>query len=360
MNQKARREEQGTVNEGRITKRKSINPPFRKGTGGILSPSVAKWPMLLLIFLTVSALLPFLECNAQEARKPDLSATLKYVRNWAARDAFPDSPSFAYENVYCQLALQKKVSNADKNRIIEFLKKCQKPGGGFVSNPALNERPNAIFTYYALSALDLIGAPQVIDRPKAAGFILSLVQPDGGIKATASDRRANLGTTFYGVRSLALLKALDRIDKSRAIAYVKSHRDASKGFGVLPGKPSAVQATFMAVDCLKLLGGLTDDVKPGVIGFIRQSPYSGLNKPANLALMNIDDEAYVLGTAAMLSAVPKMNEEKIHEFVESLYIPHNGGFGPSPELGSTPPSTYSAIVCMVKLGKLKDPHSMRR
>ena len=154
------------------------------------------------------------------------------------------------------------MSDADKNRIIEFLIKCQKPDGGFVTNPDLKEGSNVIFTYFALAALDLIDAPSTVDREKAVDFVLSLVQKDGGIKATAGDAAANLGTTCYGVRSLYLLKALDRLDKDRTIAYIKSHRDDDKGFGVLAGKPSAPQPTFLAVDSLKLLGGLTDDVKP--------------------------------------------------------------------------------------------------
>ena len=53
----------------------------------------------------------------------------------------------------------------------------------------------------------------------------------------------------------------------------------------------------MAVQSLKLLGGLTDDVRSGVIRFLMETPYSGLREPANLALMTMENTAYVLETA---------------------------------------------------------------
>lgn len=313
----------------------------------------------LVLFLTVLSFLPPEKAGAKEAKKIDFSATLDYIRNWKSRDTFPDSPSLAYENTYCRLALEGRISDSDKKRIIEFLKKCQRPDGGFTANPDLKEGSNVIFTYFALATLDLISAPSSVDGERAVQFVLSLVQKDGGIKAKAEDRAANLGTTYYGLRSLYLLKALDRIDKSRTLAYIESYRDDGKGFGVLAGKPSAPRSTFMAVAALKLLGGLSDEMRPGLIRFLKDSPYSGLREPGNPALMSIDDEADVLETAALLSAVQQLNVERIHEYVESLYIPENGGFGPSTGLGSTPPGTYYAIVCLVKLGKLKDPYSLR-
>lgn len=316
----------------------------------------AGWLFYVLVSFSVAAFFSAEKAGAEEAKKIDLSATVNYVNSWAARDTFPDSPSFAYENAYCQLALNGRVSETGKDRIIKFLVKCQKPDGGFVTNPALKEGSNVIFTYFALAALDLIDAPSKIDRDKAVGFVLSLVQKDGGIKATARDVAANLGTTCYGIRSLYLLKALDRLDKNRTIAYILTHRDDDRGFGVLAGKPSAPQPTFLAVDSLKLLDSLTDDMKPGVIAFLKETPFSGLREPENLTLMSMDSTADVLETASIFSAVEQLNTEKIYDFVQSLYIPENGGFGPSPTLGATPPSTYSAVVCLVKLKKLKEPY----
>jgi len=313
----------------------------------------------LVVFLLVFLLAPAGRSTADEPTSIDLSATLKYVKDWAKRDSFPDSPALAYQNVYCRLALGQKPSAADRSKIIEFLKKCQKSDGGFATNPHL-ENSNVIFTYYSLSALDLLDASSDIDRDKATRFVLSLVQEAGGIKGSAGDATANLGTTDYGIRCLYLLKALDRLEKSRTVAYIESYRENSRGFGVIPGKPSAAQATFAAVNALNLLGGLTEDTKEGVVEFLKESPYSGLNEPRNRALLTVEGSACVLQTASLLSAVQQLNSERIYQFLESQFIPTNGGFGPSPGFGATPPSTYYAVVCLVKLGKLKDPYLPQR
>lgn len=307
------------------------------------------------LFLSMLVLTASGEERAKETKRIDLSATLKYVQDWTAREAFPDSPSFAYQNAFSHAALEGRVSDNDKSRILDFLKKCQKPDGGFVTSSNLNEDSTVIFTYFALTTLDLINASSTIDRERATGFILSLVQKDGGIKGTAKDLRANLGTTFYGIRSLYLLNALDRLDRNGSIAYIKTHRDGSKAFSVLPGGPSAPQSTFMAVDSLNLLGALTDEIKSGTIEFLKETPYASHKDTENSALMSMDDTVYVLETATILSAVSQLDTEGIFHFVESLYVPENGGFGPRPGYGSTPSSTCSAIRCLVMLGK---PHQL--
>ncbi len=292
--------------------------------------------------------------GAEEAGKMNLSATLKYVEDWAARDAFPESPSFAYMNVFSRFALGGEVSEEDKSRIVEYIKKCRRPDGGFISDPEIGEgaaaASNIISTYFALATLDLLNASSAIDREKTADFILALAGGDGSIRLSANGRQSNLGTTYYGVRSLHLLNALERFDKNHAIGYIKSHLADDGGFGVLPGKPSAPQATFMAVESLNVLGGLTDDVGAGVARYLEKTPYSGLSEPGNFALMNMENMACVLETAALVSALPRFNSDRIKAYIESWYVPENGGFGPGQGLGTTPPSTFYALRCLVELG----------
>jgi len=312
-----------------------------------------------LVLISILSLLRIRTVGADEGKQIDLSATTKYVNAWAARESFPDSPIFAYENAFCELALSGRVEDPHKKRIIEFLKNSQNVDGGFVSAPELKENSNVILTYFALAALDLIDATSAVRREKAADFVMSLVQDNGGITATAGDKVSNLGTTYYGIRCLYVLKALDRIDKAKTIAYIESYREADKGFGVIPGKPSAPQSTFMAVESLRLLGGLAEDIKPGVIRYLKETPYSGSQESKNRALMNMENTAYVLETASILSAIQQLDVEEIHHFVESLYIPENGGFGPSPGYGTTPPGTYYAVWSLGRLGRLEGPLNIR-
>jgi hypothetical protein len=56
----------------------------------------------------------------------------------------------------------------------------------------------------------------------------------------------------------------------------------------------------------------------------------------------------------------EVNSDKVYEFISSLYVPDNGGFGPRPGLGTAPASTYHAILSLVRLGKLPDPAAHKR
>lgn len=294
-----------------------------------------------------------------EAKRIDLSAALKYIEGWARRDAFPESTPFAYYNTYSLLALSGKVSQGERGRVVDFIRRCQNSDGGFVSEPGQKEAPNVIFTCFALKTLDLLDSLDQIDSRKAAEFISTLIQKNGGIKAKAHDRHPSLGTTYFGVQALCLLKALDRLDKKRTVAFINSYRDGRGGYGMMTGKPSVPQGTYMAVKALELIGGLTDEVRSGVIQYLEETRYSGLtNGGEHRVAPCIQDMACVLKTASVLSSLNKLNQNRIYDFIESLYIPKNGGFGPGPGLGATPPSTYQSVLCLVKLGKLPDPYSM--
>ena len=56
-----------------------------------------------------------------------------------------------------------------------------------------------------------------------------------------------------------------------------------------------------------------------------------------------------LEALAVLSAMQEVNSDKVYEFISSLYVPDNGGSGPRPGLGATPPSTYHAVLSLVRL-----------
>ncbi len=286
----------------------------------------------------------------------DLAMTLKFIQGWSARDKwdkFPESPSFAYYNTYSLKALNAEIGPELRAKIVDALKSCQMKDGGFSAGPGHGTDSNTIFTYYSLATLDLLNALDSIDRQQAVAYVRSLMQKDGSIKAKAADAGATLATTYYGVASLGLLHALDTVDKKSVIAYINTYREARKGYCLIQGKISMPGATFMAVKSLSLLGGLTPSVRTEVVNYLKRTRYSGLMKNNTYkTLPVIEDMVAVLDTLAELSSLRVIDKRSVHQFVESLYIPENGGFGPEPGLGTTPPSTYHALVCLEKLGEL--------
>lgn len=296
------------------------------------------------------------EKKKEPQKKIDLAMTLKFIQGWSSRDKwdkFPESPSFAYYNAYSLKALNADIRPELRKKIIDALKNCQMKDGGFSAGQGYSTESNTIFTYYSLAALDLLHALDAIDQKKAADYIRSLVQKDGGVKAKAADTNATLATTYYGVASLGLLKALDTLDKKSVIAYINTYREDRKGYCLIQGKISLPGATFMAIKSLSLLGWVTPDIRKEVVNYLKESRYSGRVKSAQYTtLPSMEEMAEVLETLSELSSVNVVDKNNVYKFVESLYIPENGGFGPEPGLGTTPPSTYYAIVCLEKIGRL--------
>lgn len=315
--------------------------------------------VLLLALMSLSSFASGIHA-ANKAGEPqktiDLTMTLKFIQGWSARDKwdkFPESPSFAYYNVYSLKALNAEISPELRTKIVDALKSCQMKDGGFSAGPGHGTDSNTIFTYYSLATLDLLNALGSIDRQQAAAYVTSLVQKDGGIKAKASDAGATLATTYYGIASLGLLRALDTVDKKNVIAYINTYREGRKGYCLIQGKISMPGATFMAVKSLSLLGGLTPAVRTEVVNYLTRTRYSGRMKHNTYStLPNMQDMAAVVEALAELSSLNVINKYSVYQFVESLYVPENGGFGPEPGLGTTPPSTYSALACLEKIGEL--------
>ena len=293
---------------------------------------------------------------AEPQQKIDLAMTLKFIESWSTRDKwdkFPESPAFAYYNTYSLKALNGEISPELRQKIVDALKSCQMKDGGFSAGPGHGTESNTIFTYYSLATLDRLNAMDSIDLQHAITYVLALVQKDGSIKAKAADAGATLATTYYGVASLSLLHALDTVDRKSIVGYINTYREEHKGYGLIQGKISMPGATFMAVKSLSLLGGLTPVVRKEIVNYLKGSRYSGRMKQNTYStLPNVQDMAAVIDTLAELSSLNVIDKGSVYKFIESLYIPENGGFGPEPGLGTTPPSTYQAVNCLAKIGKL--------
>jgi geranylgeranyl transferase type-2 subunit beta len=89
---------------------------------------------------------------------------------------------------------------------------------------------------------------------------------------------------------------------------------------------------------------------------LQASRYSGrLRGDQFTSSPDIEDEAHVLGALADVGRLDVVDRAEVERFVTGLYVAENGGYGPQPGLGTTPPSTYHAIACLVTLGRLPPP-----
>ena len=292
----------------------------------------------------------------------DLQKTGALVKQWGTRPSFPESVTFAYYHVYMARALGREITPETRSLIRRYIANCQQPDGGFTPSPVHAKTSNVIYSYYALKTLDLLGETQAVGRKAATGFLLDRIQQDGGFAATAREgEQANLATTFYGIEALRLLGSVDSLDKEKTVAFIQRYREQGKGFMRVDSGVSTPQSTFMGVRSLQSLGALTKQVGGEVVTYLKGTRYSGLIKDRQYKLLpNIEAMAATLGALAVLSAVQEIDSDKVHVFISSLYVPDNGGFGPRPGLGTTPPSTYYAILSLVRLGSLPNPFIRKR
>jgi geranylgeranyl transferase type-2 subunit beta len=288
----------------------------------------------------------------------DPTKTLGYLAEWARRDrwdAFPESPAFAFYNLYATRALGGAVSPALRSQVTDYLSRCQAADGGFTMAPGRGES-HVVPTHFALRALALLGALDAVDRPRAAAFLSRLARTDGGYVGRAVDEEVSLGTTYHALAALELLGALDRVDRGRSAAYVSSHCTVEGGFALRPGMIASPAGTFMAVRALKLLGPVAPQTSDAAVRYLSTSRYSGrVREGAFAGLPEVEDEAHVLAALADLGRLDVVDRAEVERFLTSLYVAENGGFGPQPGLGTTPPSTYHAVACLVELGRLPDP-----
>jgi prenyltransferase beta subunit len=293
--------------------------------------------------------------SQKDDKKIDLNLTREYVREWAARKAFPETVPFAYYCAYSLKTLDKKISPETSKKIADYLKKCQTKNGGFVTEPEFSKTPDLLATYFALRTLALLDARKSIDQQKAVQFVLSLYQDNGSFKSDQKRDYSSLATTYYGVTCLHVLKALDQINKDQILPYIKSHREKGLGFSVQRNGISRPLSTYMAVRSLKLLGAFDEKIKLDLVNYLKGTRYAGYVEDKRFTVQpTLRECSFVLLALSDLNAVNKVKEDKVYGFIESLYVPGNGGFGPKPSYGTTPPSIYEGIVSLEKLGKLKD------
>ena len=309
---------------------------------------------LCLLFLAVfSATSSLGSAKAEPAPRIDLSKTRELYQSWIQRKSFPDSATFAYYYAYALKALDGEIAPEVKDRLVAFVKRCQRDDGGFVSNPKYGAKSNIIYSYHALAALRLLGADGAIDRDKAYGFVQGLIRPDGSIGAASGKAGANLASTYYGVESLGMLGKLDTVDRDKTAAFVLRHRNPDGGFGVTPEGANSPRGVSMAAQTLATLDRLSGEVQTGAVSYMENAiGLLGTRGPKFRALSTLQAAEDIVAALDQMGVLPEVITEPLLKFVNARYIPENGGFGPAPGLGTAPPSTYQGIYCLTKLGKL--------
>jgi geranylgeranyl transferase type-2 subunit beta len=151
--------------------------------------------------------------------------------------------------VLCQQLIGREVTDAP--RLVAFIRKQQRPDGGFVEFAPM-QRSGTNPTAAAAGLLRILDAldgstEQIVD------FVADMQNDEGGFCANTRIPLADVLSTFTGTLTLADLGGLDQVDLPAATRYVSSMELAEGGFrGGIWDAAADVEYTFYGLAALAL------------------------------------------------------------------------------------------------------------
>eukprot|EP00123_Amoebidium_parasiticum_P018047 comp24079_c0_seq6/m.43356 comp24079_c0_seq6/g.43356 ORF comp24079_c0_seq6/g.43356 comp24079_c0_seq6/m.43356 type:complete len:402 (-) comp24079_c0_seq6:362-1567(-) len=163
-------------------------------------------------------------------------------------------PWLAYWMAHSLALLKAPLRPGVADRIVDFLKNCQDPGGGFCGGP--QQSAHLAPTYAAISALCTVGteaAYNAIDRTALFSFLMAVRKPDGSF-SMEEDGEVDVRGCYCAV-SVAVLCGLDLDTLFQGTAdWIASCQTYEGGYGGQPGAEAHGGYSFCAVAALCLLG----------------------------------------------------------------------------------------------------------
>lgn len=176
----------------------------------------------------------------------------------------------------------------------DYLDVRRRTNGSFNNTPAKDEGDGHVMnTWWALQALAIIGRPAA--GPELVEWLRRCQRPNGGFTFQPEPMFGGVDDVAYtraAVRALKHLGAQPR-DRDRCIQYLHSLANADGGFGDRPGWASSATATYYALDALDALGAL--DALPPIRRRTAPAPPA---LPGGLKIFSIQIESHGQGSPA--------------------------------------------------------------
>ncbi|GFQ85454.1 geranylgeranyl transferase type-2 subunit beta [Trichonephila clavata] len=249
------------------------------------------------------------------------------------------------------LDLMGHLDKLDKESVIDFIKNCQHKCGGFGSS--IGHDPHILYTLSALQILTMYDAVDIIDVEKTVSFIKSLQQEDGSF---IGDKWGEVDTRFIfcSVASLALLNRLNEINVDKAVEFVLSCMNFNGGFGCRPGSETHAGQIYCCLGILSITQQL-HHVKADLLGWWlceRQLPSGGLNgRPEKLP--DICYSWWVLASLKIIGRIHWIDKDKLVRFILAAQDEETGGFSDRPGDMVDPFHTVFGLAGLSLLGEEK-------
>ena len=261
------------------------------------------------------------------------------------------------------LDLMGRIDLLDRSTVLDFVLQCyHEDVGGFGGN--IGHDPHLLYTLSAVQVLALldemhrIKVDNVIEckiridcfNSERCLDVISLQQEDGSF---IGDKWGEKDTRFsYCAISLAaLLGKLDRINVDKAVEFILSCRNFDGGFGCIPDAETHSGQIFCCVGALAIVKRL-DLIDKDLLGWWlaeRQLPCGGLNGRPE----KLEDVCYSWWVLSSLSAIERLewiDSAKLAEFIVQCQDPEQGGISDRPDNVADVYHTFFGLAGLSLLG----------
>ncbi|KAI9892842.1 MAG: hypothetical protein M1814_001001 [Vezdaea aestivalis] len=222
-----------------------------------------------------------------------------------------------------------------RRAMIDFVLSCQQENGGFGAAPGHDAHMlytvSAIQILATIDALSELNTPERDRKSEVGKFISGLQDRNSG--TFAGDEWGETDTRFlYGALNvLSLLGLLSLVDIDKAVSHINACANLDGGFGVSPGAESHAGQVFTCVGALAIANRLdiVDKNKLGAWLSERQVDNGGLNgRPEKLP--DVCYSWWVLSSLAMIGKLDWIDGDKLKSFILQCQDPKAGGFADRP------------------------------
>ncbi|XP_076320926.1 geranylgeranyl transferase type-2 subunit beta isoform X2 [Tachypleus tridentatus] len=216
----------------------------------------------------------------------------------------------------------------DKQQILDFVRECQHVCGGIGASKGHD--PHLLYTLSAVQILTIYDALDVIDISGVVDYVKNLQQEDGSFYG---DKWGEVDTrfSFCAIACLALLGRIDAINVDTAVEFILSCMNFDGGFGCKPGSETHAGQIYCCLGTLAITGNL-HYVNADLLGWWlceRQLPSGGLNgRPEKLP--DVCYSWWVLSSLKILGRLHWIDKEKLVKFILACQDEETGGFADRP------------------------------
>ena len=172
-------------------------------------------------------------------------------------------------NTYNQLTLVNQTLAVDWLNSSQLLASPNSPSYGGFANGRTSSTADLQTTFMALRSLELLGSLAIINQTAAIEYILPHYRSDtnypqyiGGFSITPDDPAATHWATYYAVAALQILGADSQLNSDAIITWILSTQNTDGGFADTPGAGSFIPQTNLAVSTLALLDAIARVQEP--------------------------------------------------------------------------------------------------